>query len=123
MPAVFPEIERTARGTLGLGAGKTSRVVFDQLNEKLGNLRISDMRSLHALSALPMLDDYFYKSFRSDSEADNFKRMIHRHGSQHGLLRYIESRDCLNAIFLFDFVLLGCDAIRKSIAPAEAIAP
>jgi hypothetical protein len=114
VPAVFPEIERCARGTLGLGAGNETRVVFDTLNRKLGNLPISKIGSLHAMFALFMLDDYFYKSFRSDSEAANFGRMIHRHGSQHGLLRYNESRDCLTAIFLFDFILLGCAAIRDA---------
>jgi hypothetical protein len=114
VPTVFPEIERCARVTLGLGAGKNSALVFDLLNKKLGDLPISKIGSLFAMSALFLLHNYFYKSFRSDSEADSFKSMIHRHGSQHGLLRYNESRDCLNAIFLFDFILVGCAAIREA---------
>jgi hypothetical protein len=113
VPAVFPEIERCARDVLGLGAGKGPKAVINALTEGIGNLSISEIGSLHALSALSMMDEYFYESIKSESDADKFKGMIHRHGSQHGLLRYSESRDCLNAMFLFDFVLLGCDALRK----------
>ena len=113
VPAVFPEIERCARDVLGLGAGKRPHAVINSLNEGLGNLPLSKIGSLHALSVLSMMDEYFYESIKSEGDADKFKGMIHRHGSQHGLLRYSESRDCLNAMFLFDFVLLGCDAMRK----------
>jgi hypothetical protein len=114
VPAVFPEIERCARDVLWLGAGKKPRAVINALNEGIGNLTIPQIGSLHALFALSMIDEYCYESIRSESDADKFKGMIHRHGSQHGLLRYSESRDCLNAMFLFDFVLLGCDALRSA---------
>jgi hypothetical protein len=113
VPAVFPEVERCARDVFGLGAGKGAQVVINALTEGINNLTISEIGSIHALSVLSMMEEYFYESIYSETDADKFKSMIHRHGSQHGLLRYSESRDCLNAIFLFDFVLLGCDALRK----------
>jgi hypothetical protein len=115
VPAVFPEIERCARDVLALGAGKRPGCVKKALTEGFDNLPFHKVgRSLpYFLAALSMMDKYLYQSLHSESDAPKFKGMIHRHGSQHGLLRYCESRDCLNAMFLFDFVLLGCDELRK----------
>lgn len=119
VPAVFPEIERCAREVLGLGAGKGSKIVIAALTERIGNLPISKIGVLHTLSALSLMDEYFYKTIRPEGDSDQFRGMIHRHGSQDGLLRYSSSRDCLNAIFLLDFVLLGCDALGTLAADSK----
>jgi hypothetical protein len=71
VPAVFPEIERCARNVLGLGAGKKPQAVINALTEEIDNLTISKIGSLHALSALLMIE-YFYKSIYSESDADKF---------------------------------------------------
>ena len=111
--SVFPEIERCARETLGLGAGIRPSKVIKALTAGLDDLPVSRIDWLYVVPALVLLDGYLYESIRSDSDAERFRHLINRHGSQHGLLIYNTKRDALNALFLLDLVLDGCVAIRE----------
>jgi hypothetical protein len=112
--AVFPEIERCCREALGLGARKGSKQVIDDFKKKFGKLGPSDISSLHGYYVYSMMVGCFYQSIDPEKDLEPFSNMINRHASQHGLIRYESMRDTLNAIFLFDFILKVCDALKKS---------
>jgi hypothetical protein len=116
VPAVFPEIERCARGVLG-EREKSAANIIKELNKRIGNLLVPDFNSLEALAVYDRMEDYFYQSTKSIRNISDYQNIIHRHATLHGLLRYNQSRDGLNAIFLFDFVLLACDVLKKNCRP------
>lgn len=113
VPSVFPEIERCARSTLGLGVKSSGKQVIDNLIEQIGKLPISEMDAFLASEALELMDRQIYQSLQGSGDYTPFQEMPHRHGSQHGLFVYKSSRDALNALFLLDFVLMACTAIAK----------
>jgi hypothetical protein len=112
VPAVFPEIERCGRMTFGLGTNKQGKAVVDRLIARMKELPLSELDPFLAMEAIELMETQMYAGIRSPADIARFQELPHRHGSQHGLSQYERSRDGLNAIFLLDFVLLACAALR-----------
>jgi hypothetical protein len=109
VPSVFAEIELCARAVLGFSTQQYGKKIIDNFVSRVNDLPISafDIVQIHTLV---LMDDFIYKSITPNSQVS----LPHRHGSQHGIIRFNTGRDCLNAIFLLDFVLQSCDAIQNS---------
>lgn len=118
VPAVFPEIERCARTTLGLGSKRNPVRDVVALIEK--DVPISEMDPFLAIEAIELLANQMYKSINTPEEYDRVKDMPHRHGALHGLIGYETERDGLNALFLLDFVLTACQVLVGSKTPLTA---
>jgi hypothetical protein len=108
-PSVFSEIERCARIALGASPKQKSKKIIDGFVSKINNIPISHFDVVQVQSLI-LMEDFIYETITPGSDV----ALPHRHGAQHGIVRFNTSRDSLNAIFLLDFVLQCCDAIQQS---------
>jgi hypothetical protein len=107
VPAVFTEIERCARAALRLTTKHRGKKIIDNFVARINDLPASAFNIVQ-FPTLILMEEFIYESISFDDEVS----FPHRHGSQHGIIRFNSSRDCLNAIFLLDFVLQSCEAIQ-----------
>jgi hypothetical protein len=107
VPAVFAEIERCARAALGLTTKHRGKKIIDNFVARINDLPASAFNIVQ-FPTLILMEEVIYESIAFDDEV----YFPHRHGSQHGIIRFNTSRDCLNSIFLLDFVLQSCEAIQ-----------
>jgi hypothetical protein len=106
--ATFSEIEYCARDALGFSAAQYGKKIIDNFIEKIFHLPVSRFH-FSQLETLILMRDFMYESTRV---VVGNVTIPHRHGSQHGIVRYFDSQTCLNAIFLLDFVLRARDVMR-----------
>jgi hypothetical protein len=108
VPAVFAEIERCARNALGSSTKQHGKKIIDNFVARINDLPASAFNIVQ-FPTLVLMEDFIYESISLDTEVS----FPHRHASQHGIIRFNTPRDCLNAIFLLDFVLQSSDALQK----------
>jgi hypothetical protein len=109
VPSVFSEVERCARDVLGESSRHHGKKIIDNFVSLINDLPISRFDVVQ-MQILILMEDFIYETIAPGADTS----LPHRHGAQHGIIRFNTSQASLNAIFLLDFVLQCCDAIRKS---------
>jgi hypothetical protein len=109
VPATFSEIEHRARDALGFSQDKYGKKVIDNFIAKVFHLPVSQFH-FSQLETLILMEDFMYGSTTKVGIGN--VTIPHRHGSQHGIVRYSDSQTCLNAIFLLDFVLRAREVMK-----------